>query len=297
MVTMAIQVGEIAKAYDEFLKTSGKHYPSFFAVLAEKQKQQQREKEKQEKRNVSTKRMVEVITGPHPPMTEEVGKFAAACDVRISRADLDLISQLIFGYLGKRPDGRRILFKLLKQSGLKTKPGDFMKTYYKEGYLGMDEYKLSPDELEELHVWMHKGDKVVSDDQLEILSTPDKVACEECGVLTPRKYCSANVVEVVNGREHMSSLCNHCRLNKDVPRIKDTANYNTCRYCPMESCTYHPDKTRLIGGGPALDQPLDNFSYARRSYSSIGRRRRRKGMGRYEVVSYVWQAVRGLIPT
>jgi RNase P subunit RPR2 len=201
----------------------------------------------------------------HSPMTEEIRQLASTCGINLSSEDLGFVTQLIFGYLSnsKRPDGNRILYKLLKLAGHKTQPASYMRTYYKEGYFGMEEHKIPYDKLEQLSVWLYDGRVVVPNDMVEIMDRPDHNACDDCGVLVPAKYCSATVNEWSNGKEHLVTLCNHCRSNKEDPKIRDTAKRSTCEDCKVTGCSYwkeyHKQPTVEESRRPSL-APLNNFT-------------------------------------
>lgn len=171
-------------------------------------------------------------------MVEEVRKLLLQCGISSRPDEIALISQLIFGYLSKRSDGHRILYKLLKMGGFKASQASYLKTYYKEGYYGMDDHKLPFDKLELLQLWFYNGQNVVPFDMVEVKEQPDHVACDDCGILSPIKYCSQPVVEIYGGKERLLNLCNHCRMYKEDPKIRDTAKRANCEDCKLQSCLY-----------------------------------------------------------
>lgn len=182
-------------------------------------------------------------------MVEEVRRHGIQCGINLSSDDIAFLSQLIMGYLAKRPDGRRYLFKLFKYGGFKTEQASYLKTYYKEGYFGMEEHKLPYSKLEELKVYLYDNQMVIPFDMVETMERPDQVACDDCGVLVPSGYCSATVTEWSAGREHLVTLCNHCRVSKEDPKIRDTARRSTCEDCKVAGChnwkEYH--RKELLG--------------------------------------------------
>lgn len=208
---------------------------------------------------------------PHPAMVTEVSRLAASCGIQISATDLSFLNQLIFGYLSNRPDGKRTLFKLLRLSGIKTQSGSYMKTYYKEGYYGMEEHKINHGELEEIRAWLYQGERVLPYDAIEISERPDQATCEDCAALIPIKYCASTVKEYNNGKEHLVTLCNHCRLFRADPKIRDTASQKTCDNCLVKSCAYHPIKNQAVreaveekrleaAKAAGFGTPLNNFA-------------------------------------
>lgn len=187
-------------------------------------------------------------------MTAEIQRFASNCGISVDTDDLALIVQLVFGYLNKRQDGHRILFKLLKQAGFKTEQASYLKTYFKEGYLGMEEGKLSYNKLEKLSVWLFDNQKVIPEGMVEVTEQPDHTACDDCGILVPATYCSATVKEWNNGKERLVTLCNHCRSNKDDPKIRETGKRSTCEDCKLKGCTYWKDYHNLHAEDPFVNR-------------------------------------------
>jgi len=193
-------------------------------------------------------------------MVEEVRRLGIQCGINLPSDDIAFMSQIIMGYLAKRPDGRRYLFKLFKYGGFKTEQASYLKTYYKEGYFGMEDHKLPYNKLEELKLYLYDNQTVVPFDMIEIMDRPDQVACDDCGVLVPSVYCAATVNEWSNGKEHLVTLCNHCRVSKDDPKIKDTARRATCEDCQVRGChnwkEYH---RRELLGEAAEKKPANPF--------------------------------------
>jgi hypothetical protein len=202
-------------------------------------------------------------------MVNEVSRLAASCGITISVNDLTFLNQLMFGYLSKRQDGQRALFKLLKLAGIKTQPATYMKTYYKEGYFGMDEHKINHGELEEIRAWLYQGERVLPYDAIEVNDRPDQTTCEDCLALVPAKYCADMAKEFSNGKETLLTLCNHCRLYRADPKIRDTASQKTCDNCQIKGCAYHPSKNQALRDAVeekrleqarSLGVPLNNFT-------------------------------------
>jgi len=173
----------------------------------------------------------------HPPMVEEARKLLHQCGINLSVDDITFITQIVFGYLSKRSDGHRILYKLLRDT-FKAEPASYLKTYYKEGYFGMEEGHLDYKKLELLQVWLYDNKNVVPHGMIEIMDRPNHAACDDCGVLVPMGYCSANVTEWSGGKEHVRTYCNRCRLYNTDPKIRDTSKRATCEDCKLQTCAY-----------------------------------------------------------
>jgi hypothetical protein len=206
-------------------------------------------------------------------MVEEVRRLGSQCGISLPSDDIAFISQIIMGYLAKRPDGRRYLFKLFEYGGFKTEQASYLKTYYKEGYFGMPEHKLPYDKLKELKLYLYDNKTVVPFDMVEVMERPDQTACEDCGVLVPTTYCSATVKEWNNGREHVVTLCNHCRINKEDLKIRDTGKRATCEDCKVTGCHNWKDYHRKELAGDPAERSGNPFEEKARSpqerYSSL----------------------------
>jgi hypothetical protein len=179
-------------------------------------------------------------------MLKEIWPLLQESEVAISPEDLTFINQLIFGYLTGTEYGKVLLAVMLSEAGIRTKAASYMKTYFKDGFLGMEEGKLNIPFLKEIHCWLYGNpdmpDKcyVVPFEKVETVDLPDSVGCDDCSARTPIQYCNQTVKEWSNGKEMLLNLCNRCRLHKVDPKIRDTASTRTCMECPMKSCQYHP---------------------------------------------------------
>lgn len=157
--------------------------------------------------------------------------------VSIPKDDIVLIARILSDYILNTKDGKITALKLLNASARRPE--------IRNAYHPFSDPNKSIDAKDLLyyHGWIYKETLGLKFEQIEVEKGGGLEACEATGILGPRNYC-VQVVKTygAGGRENLASLSNHARLYHDDPRVRDTASYDKCMRCPVESCEYHPNR-------------------------------------------------------
>lgn len=186
------------------------------------------------------------IEGALPPapktMLSHVHQLCIRAGVPITEASLLFAARAITQYLAETGEGKQVMLKLLNSTVVE---GSYMKQYYPEGFFGEEAKKLDHRALIEYRGWIFKG-KAYPWQAVEIENRPDLEHCDGCGGKFPKAYCAKNVRVYSVGKERLDTLCNHCRLFSDDPKVRDTASQRVCGDCSATSCQFHPKKAQQI---------------------------------------------------
>ncbi len=140
----------------------------------------------------------------------------------------------------KTAEGKRWLLSK-EVLNLTQTPATYMKQYYIANKVGDPEHQLEYTDLHQISGWLYQ-DKSGPETAIEIFDRPDLTECEHCGGRSPKGACVKVAQTYVAGKETLESLCNHCRLFSDTPKVRDTAQKRTCEDCEYTSCAYNPKR-------------------------------------------------------
>lgn len=149
------------------------------------------------------------------------------------------VGRVVTSYL-KTQEGKRWLLSK-EVLNLTQAPATYMKQYYIAGKVGLPEHQLEYSDLRQISGWLY-NEKSGPETAVEIFDRPDLVECEQCGGRSPKGACVKVAKIHLAGKEMLQSMCNHCRVSFDDPRVRDTASQRTCQDCEYVTCAYNPKK-------------------------------------------------------
>lgn len=149
--------------------------------------------------------------------------------------NVQFIFKAFVDYLINSGDAKRVMLKLLNADVVEA---SYLKQYFPEGFYGEETKKLDYKGLVEYRGYIYKG-KSVAWRMIEVSEKPDLDRCEACNGNFPKVFC-AQVIR--SGADKLSTLCNHCRLFSDDPRIRDSAIRKNCEECKVKTCQFNPKK-------------------------------------------------------
>jgi hypothetical protein len=158
----------------------------------------------------------------------------------LSPADYMFIHRAFIDYLKNSADGKRTMLKHLNAT---VKQASYEKKYYPDGYYGVPEKEMDHRHLVEYSGWIYKG-IAGAHDKIEVAEVANLVECEQCHGRYPKNDCAVDSKIYSGGREHITTVCNYCRMNSDDLRLRQSASGKTCYECKFTVCAYHPSKQR-----------------------------------------------------
>jgi hypothetical protein len=176
-----------------------------------------------------------------PPAPQSLLNFVftklVESSVSIPNDDLMFIGRIVTEYLANTGEGKKAILKILDAE---VNSVSYLKQYYPAGCLGDADKKLDYRGLVEYRGYVYRG-KAISYGAIEVENNPDLEICDGCGGRYPKIYCAQTHRSIINGKEHLENLCNHCRRNHQDIKIKETSNFQTCNECKYMRCSFHPE--------------------------------------------------------
>lgn len=161
-----------------------------------------------------------------------------AAGLRPDADEVKLIGQLVSHYIRDTQDGKETVFALLKTQVSSMSP---LKTYFQSGHEGDQQYRIPATDLVEYRGYLHKRVKGVPHDMVSVIHKEELDGCDDCGALVPSDFCAKLVKTTqANGKEHLQTVCNHCRAFSQDNRVRDEASKRVCVECPKLGCQHHP---------------------------------------------------------
>lgn len=128
---------------------------------------------------------------------------------------------------------------MLKILDSTLKEGTYKEQYFTKNGFGEKDKPLDYRGIVEYKGFIYNG-KGVPHTAVFVQKGVDTEACESCGGLFPKTYCTKTVRDPRT--DGLETLCNNCRLYSDNPTIRDTSSSSTCGNCEMNGCNYHPSR-------------------------------------------------------
>ena len=157
------------------------------------------------------------------------------------------LGRVFMEYLTKTPDGLKLMLRELHAD---VAEATYEKTYYSTNGVGAKDQELDYQHLVEYKGWIYKGKVGVGHRRVVVENQPPTEACDDCGGLYPKSYCTETVRNP--GNDRLYTLCNHCRVYNQTPSIRDTADRTKCDNCRMTGCNFHPSRNAGYNGDVKL---------------------------------------------